>query len=84
VDLNLVHLRGTGALLLATGGTPVAIDVTGEAPLRLPLEALVGWVGGLTPKVSLLRENDPASAAVELVGDGRALADPGASRGEVP
>jgi len=84
VDLNLVHLRGSGTFLLATGGNPVAVDVTADAPLRLPLDALVGWVGGLTPKVSLLTEDDPASAAVELTGEGRVLADPGAGWGDLP
>ncbi|MFT3914621.1 MAG: tetratricopeptide repeat protein [Anaeromyxobacteraceae bacterium] len=84
VDLNLVHLRGNGNFLLATGGNPVAIDVTVDAPLKLPLEALVGWVGGLTPKVSLLSEDDPTTAAVELTGEGRVLADPGAGWGDLP
>lgn len=84
VELNLVHLRGTGKFLLATGGDPMAIDVTAEAPLKLPLDGLVGWVGGLTPRVALLNENDPASAVVELIGDGRVLADPGAGWGNVP
>jgi len=64
--------------------SPVAIDVTADAPLRLPLDALVGWVGGLTPKVSLTTEDDPGSAVVELTGDGRVLADPGAGWGDVP
>ena len=84
VDLNLVHLRGNGNFLLATGGNPVAIDVTVDAPLKLPLEALVGWVGGLTPKVSHLSEEDPTTAAVELTGEGRVLADPGAGWGDLP
>jgi uncharacterized protein (AIM24 family) len=84
VDLNLVHLRGNGKFLLATGGNPIAIDVTVDAPLRLPLDALVGWVGGLTPRLALLSEDDPASAAVELTGEGRVLADPGAGWGDLP
>jgi hypothetical protein len=34
--------------------------------------------------VSLLTEDDPTSAAVELSGDGRVLADPGAGWGDLP
>jgi len=84
-DLDLVHLRGRGRFLLATDGEPVAVEVGPEAPLRVPLEALVGWVGALTPKVVALLE-PPAGAPsgaegtgpvmVELTGEGRALVDP--------
>lgn len=89
-DLNLVHLRGRGRFLLATRGEPVAVDVTPEAPLRLPLAALVGWVGALTPRVTALVGEDDApggeageggEAAVELTGEGRVLADPAAAPG---
>jgi uncharacterized protein (AIM24 family) len=84
-DLNLVHLRGRGRFLLATEGEPVAVEVGPEAPLRVPIEALVGWVGALTPRVVALFE--PAAGApsdaegtgpvmVELTGEGRALVDP--------
>ena len=86
-DLNLVHLRGRGRFLLATEGEPVAVEVGPEAPLRVPLEALVGWVGALTPRVVALIE-PPAGAPsdaegggpvmVELTGEGRALVDPAA------
>jgi uncharacterized protein (AIM24 family) len=87
-DLNLVHLRGRGRFLLATAGEPVALDVFPDAPLRVPLRALVGWIGALTPRVTALVEDgaEPAVVAVELVGEGRVLADPAAlgppSRGE--
>jgi Flp pilus assembly protein TadD/uncharacterized protein (AIM24 family) len=76
-ELNLVHIRGDGALLLATRGAPVAIDVTPGAPLRLPLAALVGWTGALTPRLGPLADDaDGSLLAVELTGEGRALADP--------
>jgi uncharacterized protein (AIM24 family) len=79
-ELDLVHLRGRGKLLLATRGEPVAIDVTPDAPLRLPVAALVGWIGALTPRVTALVEDAPdgGTAAVELTGEGRVLADPAA------
>jgi tetratricopeptide (TPR) repeat protein len=82
-ELNLVHLRGRGRFLLATAGEPVAIDVAAGAPLRLPLAALVGWIGALTPRVCALLD-DPADrpvVAVELSGEGRVLADPAAIAG---
>jgi hypothetical protein len=83
-DLNLVHLRGRGRFLLLTAGEPVAVDVNPDAPLRLPLSALVGWIGALTPRVTTLEGDDEdtgAEAAVELTGEGRVLADPAAVPG---
>jgi uncharacterized protein (AIM24 family) len=79
-ELNLVHLRGAGRFLLATAGEPVALDVVSSAPLKVPLEALVGWVGALTPRVTALPEDggegEPVVVAVELTGEGRVLVDP--------
>jgi uncharacterized protein (AIM24 family) len=84
-DLNLVHLRGRGRFLLCTRGAPVAVDVSPDTPLRVPLAALVGWVGNLTPRVTpLVDEADPALAAVELTGEGRVLADPAGAPGRDP
>jgi Tetratricopeptide repeat len=83
-DLNLVHLRGRGRMLLLTADEPVAVDVTPDAPLRLPLSALVGWIGALTPRVTTLAGDDEdmgGEAAVELTGEGRVLADPAAAPG---
>lgn len=79
-ELNLVHLRGRGRFLLATAGEPVAVDVAAGVPLRLPLAALVGWIGALTPRVCPLLDDPeaPAVVAVELTGEGRVLADPAA------
>ncbi|ABS27864.1 tetratricopeptide repeat protein [Anaeromyxobacter sp. Fw109-5] len=78
-ELNLVHIRGEGALLLATRGAPVAVDVLPGAPLRLPVAALVGWTGALTPRLGPLAEDaEWTPLAVELTGEGRAIADPDA------
>jgi uncharacterized protein (AIM24 family)/thioredoxin-like negative regulator of GroEL len=80
-ELNLVHLRGRGRFLLVTTGDPVSVDVAPQAPLKVPLAALVGWVGALTPRVCALLD-DPAAplvVAVELAGEGRVLADPAAA-----
>lgn len=80
VELNLVHLRGRGRFLLATAGEPVSLEVTPAAPLRVPLPALVGWMGGLTPRIVPLAEGweVPGVVVVELAGEGRVLADPAA------
>ncbi len=88
-DLHLVHLRGRGRFLLATAGEPVAVEVGAAAPLRVPLEALVGWVGALTPRVldtPQLGADEPAAeppaTVVELAGEGRVLLDPRSGAGE--
>jgi uncharacterized protein (AIM24 family) len=79
-ELNLVHLRGRGRFLLATRGEPVAVDVSADAPLRVPLDTLVGWIGALTPRVGSLEEAAQAGViGVELTGEGRVLVDPGAA-----
>ncbi len=80
-ELHLVHLRGRGRFLLATAGEPVTVDVVPDAPLKVPLAALVGWVGGLTPRVCALVEDGPSPlvVAVELTGEGRVIADPSAA-----
>lgn len=86
VDLCLVHLRGRGRFLLATAGELAALAVTADTPVRVPLAALAGWTGSLTPRVAPLVEGgDPAEPAgplaVELTGAGRVLLDPEASPG---
>ncbi len=82
-ELNLVHLRGRGRFLLATVGEPVSVDVVPLAPLKVPLAALVGWIGALTPRVCALLDDpaEPRVVAVELAGEGRVLADPAAGIG---
>lgn len=79
--LNLVHLRGRGRFLLATAGEPIALEVAPGAPLRVSLQALVGFTGALKPRVVPLAEPapEPALAVVELAGEGRVLVDPAAA-----
>lgn len=87
-DLDLVHLRGRGRMLLRTAGAPVAIEVSGAESLRVPPAALVGWTGAVTPRIGLLGGGDVVAAAapaagspvmVELTGDGRVFVDPDAA-----
>ena len=87
-DLDLVHLRGRGRMLLRTAGAPVAIEVSGSESLRVPPSALVGWMGAVTPRIGLLGGVDGVAATapspgspvmVELTGDGRVFVDPDAA-----
>ena len=83
-ELDLVHVRGKGAVLLATAGSPRTVEVSPGAAIRLPVGALVGWTGALTPRFAPLFEGGPPEAlAVELTGEGTALIDPGEGPDEV-
>jgi len=80
-DLNLVHLRGRGQLVLSTRGPIAGTAVSRSAGVRVPLAALVGWIGGLTPKLAPLSENGNGESeplVVELTGEGQVLFDEGA------
>jgi len=76
-DLDLVHLRGHGRVVLRTGGEPVAVDVRPGAPVRVPVASLVGWTGGVAPRLAPLAGAEGGGGAVELTGEGRVLVDPG-------
>jgi uncharacterized protein (AIM24 family) len=76
-DVDLVHLRGRGRLVLRTAGEPLAVEVTPDAPVRVPVGALVGWVGTLTPRLVPPLEGGAVGGAVELTGEGRVLVDGG-------
>jgi uncharacterized protein (AIM24 family) len=84
-DLNLVHARGEGRVVVATRGDVRAVEVRPAMPVRVPLDALVGWTGALTPRIGALAgppEAAPAAGelfAVELSGEGRVLVDTGAT-----
>jgi hypothetical protein len=89
-DLDLVHLRGRGRMLLRTVAAPVAIEIAGSEPLKVPAAALVGWTGAVTPRIGLLGEGVAIDGApppgvpvvVELTGDGRVFVDPDAASAE--
>jgi uncharacterized protein (AIM24 family) len=90
-DLDLVHLRGRGRMLLRTVAAPVAIEIAGGETLRVPPSVLVGWTGAVTPRIGLFgAENAPPDVApppgvpvvVELTGDGRVFVDPDAASAE--
>ncbi|AKJ02715.1 tetratricopeptide repeat protein [Archangium gephyra] len=73
-DLELVHLRGQGRVVLSLGGTLRSVPVAEETPVTVPLSHLVGWQGKVTPRVVPLPGEEAAPrVAVELSGEGFAL-----------
>ena len=75
-DFDLVHLRGSGLVLLGLDGELHSLEVTDMRPAVIPLERLVGWQGRLTPRVCSLLPEDRAKVqqvGLELTGDGFGL-----------
>jgi uncharacterized protein (AIM24 family) len=75
-DLDLVHVRGKGVLLLRLDGPMHSLEVSLGRPVTVPLERLVGWQGHLTPRISALLPDDDGrvhKAGLELSGEGFAL-----------
>jgi hypothetical protein len=80
-DVELVHLRGAGHVALRTAGPLVALEAAPGSPVRVSATALVGWLGGLTPRLVAEPDGLLAGTAVELMGEGRVLVDGGAPGG---
>ncbi|MFP2909855.1 AIM24 family protein, partial [Pyxidicoccus sp. 3LFB2] len=75
-DLDLVHLRGQGRVLLSLPGALRSVPVRMEGTVTVPLTHLVGWQGNLTPRVVPLLKSPTGEVlrtAVELSGEGFAL-----------
>jgi uncharacterized protein (AIM24 family) len=75
-DLDLVHLAGTGQVLLSLPGALRSLEVRPDAPVTVPLEHWVGWQGQIAPRVLAMPWDHPrggAALAVELTGEGFAL-----------
>ncbi|ADO73170.1 TPR domain protein [Stigmatella aurantiaca DW4/3-1] len=75
-DLDLVHLRGSGKVLLSLPGPLRLVPVGMQTPVSVQLTHLVGWQGNLTPRVVSLWPGVGSEAfktAVELSGEGFAL-----------
>lgn len=75
-DLDLVHLRGKGSVLLRLAGGLRSLPVAMDRPVTVPLSRLVGWAGNVSPRVVPFggdEQGTGASAAVELTGEGLAL-----------
>jgi uncharacterized protein (AIM24 family) len=75
-DLEMVHLRGQGRVLLSLPGMLRSVVVLEGEPVFVPLSHLVGWQGTVSPQVRPLLENPGPGlpeAVVELSGEGFAL-----------
>ncbi|WP_163998299.1 tetratricopeptide repeat protein [Pyxidicoccus caerfyrddinensis] len=75
-DLDLVHLRGQGRVLLSLPGPLRSVLVGLDGAVTVPLTHLVGWQGNLTPRVVPLLKSPTGEVlrtAVELSGEGFAL-----------
>ena len=76
-DLNLVHLRGAGAVLVRTVGEVVTMRLEEGRSMRVPMARLVGWHGGITPRLAAFAdeggEDGGALTGVELTGEGVVL-----------
>ena len=84
-DLDLVHLRGRGTVLLRTARRPVAIEISGRARCGVPPAALVGWTGAVTPRLGGAARGRAAPGRpvmVELTGEGASSSTPTRSTAE--
>ena len=69
ITVDMVHLKGHGAVLLKLDGALKAIGVPPGTPLKVPLARLVGWYGHVAPRLRVF----VGQATVELTGEGYAL-----------
>lgn len=67
--VSLVHLKGTGKVLLQLEGTLKAMPIPVAAPMVVPLRRLVGWFGRATPRLLPFG----GMSSIELTGDGYVL-----------
>lgn len=67
--IELVHLKGTGRVLLQLDGNLRAMPIPVAAPLVVPLHRVVGWFGRVTPRIT----GFGGRSALELTGEGYAL-----------
>jgi uncharacterized protein (AIM24 family) len=75
-DLNLVHLRGRGQVLLSVEGPLRSLPVSPDSPLYVHQEMLIAWLGNLTPRIIHATpdvDGEAPLAVVELTGEGFAL-----------
>lgn len=75
-DLDLVHLRGKGKVLLQLEGVLRTHPVRLDMPVTVPLRRLVGWFGNVTPKVHALAFEENGQlimGGAELTGEGHVL-----------
>jgi uncharacterized protein (AIM24 family) len=76
-DLDIVHLRGSGALCTLTEKPLLAVDVAEDRPVTLAAERLVGWAGQVVPSRGPfpgLPDSVERPSVVRFDGTGRVLA----------
>lgn len=75
-DLDLVHLRGQGKVLLRVEGPLRSLPVTMERSIWVLQQGLVGWCGSVAPRLVPFApeaSGRPVQMAVELTGEGEAF-----------
>jgi uncharacterized protein (AIM24 family) len=75
-DLDLVHLRGKGKVLLHLDGVLRSQRVRMDEPVTVPLNRLVGWYGNLSPRLVTQAAEETGvvvHAGAELSGEGFVL-----------
>lgn len=75
-DLDLVHLRGKGKILLQLQGALRTHQVRMDDPVTVPMKRLVGWFGNVTPKLvplALEESGKLVKGGAELSGEGFVL-----------
>ncbi len=74
-DLELVHLKGLGKVLIRMSGPMRSLEVKMDRPAVIPADRLLGWHGSLAPRLTAIgaKETKNARVFVELSGEGHAL-----------
>ncbi len=68
-SFDVVHLAGTGCVLLKVDTTLKSMAIPGQKPIVVPLARLLGWHGRASPRLLAFG----GQGAVELSGEGGAL-----------
>lgn len=68
IDLDIVHLKGTGRVMLSTPGSLTRLEVTPDNPVFVAPESLVGWSGELVPSMSKLGDPEKGVSKLPMVG----------------
>jgi hypothetical protein len=71
---HLVQLRGAGAVVLELGGPPLPVACTGDRPVLVRREWLIGWIGRLVPRALRASESPGGQrGVVRFSGEGTIL-----------
>jgi uncharacterized protein (AIM24 family) len=81
--LEVLALEGRGMVALSVASKPLALAVTPELPVSVPVTSVITWSGGLTPRVVedrqlyevMLASADGPVPLIRLEGTGRVLVE---------